>query len=90
MGSFQTQSGLQQGDQLLEVSSILIEIDQFFQLICVHNNVQTAHLGQPEFLRLNAGEADLNESGNLQEVIFRQTANKQRYYARNLVVASPF
>ena len=38
---------------------ILIVADQIFQFVGVYNNMETAHLGQPELSVVHTGEADL-------------------------------
>lgn len=59
VGSLQAQGRLHQRDELVEVATVLVEVDQLFQFVCVDDDVQATDLGQTEFLRLHTGEADL-------------------------------
>ena len=59
MGSLQTQRGLEQTHQLLEVASLLIVVVEVFKFISMYNDVKAAHLGQAELVVVHAGEADL-------------------------------
>ena len=56
----QAEGGLQQLDQLLKVAAVLVVVDELLQLVGVHHDVETAHLGQPELLAIDAGEANLD------------------------------
>lgn len=40
-------------------SSHLVVVDQFLQLISMHHNMETAHLGQPELLSIHTSKAHL-------------------------------
>lgn len=59
VGALEAQRGLQQSDELLEVSAVLIVTDQVLQLVCVDHNVQTTNLRQPKLLTVHTGEAHL-------------------------------
>mmetsp|Transcript_2609 Transcript_2609/g.4887 ORF Transcript_2609/g.4887 Transcript_2609/m.4887 type:complete len:202 (-) Transcript_2609:124-729(-) len=54
VGPLVPQPSLHEGDQLFKVPSGFIEMNQRLQLICMHNDVQCAHLCQPELRRINA------------------------------------
>lgn len=44
------------------MTAVLVEVVQFFKLIGMDNDVQTAHLSKTEFAVLHAREADLKRS----------------------------
>ena len=58
VGPLQPQGGFQQAHELLEVSPILVVVDQILQLVGVHNDVKAAHLGQTELVILNTRETN--------------------------------
>ena len=60
MRSLESESSLQQLDQLFEVALALVVVVQLFKFISVHDDVKTADLRQSELLVINASEADLN------------------------------
>ena len=55
----QPETGLEDRDKLIKVTVALILADEGLQLLGVHNQVQTANLGQTELLLVNAGLVDL-------------------------------
>lgn len=55
----QTQSGLQQRNEFLEVSAVLVITDQVLQLISVDDYVKAADLCQTELLTIHARKANL-------------------------------
>lgn len=55
----QTQRSLQQRDEFLEVSAVLIVADQVLQLVSVDDDVKAADLCQTELLPIHARKADL-------------------------------
>ena len=57
--ALQTERSLEQADELHEVAAVLVVVDEVFELVGVHDDVQTAHLCQAELLVVDAGEADL-------------------------------
>ena len=59
MRALQTECGLQQRDQLVKVAARLVVADELLQLVGVHHDVQTAHLGQTELATVNASKAHL-------------------------------
>ena len=59
MGTLQTQGGLKEQNELLKVAAVLVVVDQLLKLVGVNHNVETAHLGQTEFLAIHTREADL-------------------------------
>ena len=40
-----TESSLKKLNQFLKVSSVLVVVDEFFQLVSMDHNVETTHLG---------------------------------------------
>eukprot|EP00906_Rhabdomonas_costata_P003375 RCo005161 len=59
VGPLVPQPSLHQSHQLLEVAALLVEPQQLLQLVRLHNDVQGAHLRQPELLGLHAGRVHL-------------------------------
>jgi hypothetical protein len=57
--SFKTQRGLKETHHLLKVAPILIVVDEVFQLVGVHNDVEAAHLGQAKLVVVNASKTHL-------------------------------
>ena len=43
------------------MSPVLIEVVELFEFVCMHHDVQTAHLRQTEFLVLHARKAHLQQ-----------------------------
>lgn len=63
VGALQAQRGLQQGDELLEVASVLVVADQVLQLVGVDHDVKAADLCKTEFLAVHARKAHLSVRG---------------------------
>lgn len=63
VGALQAQRGLQQGDELLEVASVLVVADQVLQLVGVDHDVKAADLRKTEFLAVHARKAHLSVRG---------------------------
>ena len=59
VGALQTQCSLHEGDELVKVAAVLVEVDEVLELVSVHHNVQAAHLTQAELLRLHTRETHL-------------------------------
>eukprot|EP00123_Amoebidium_parasiticum_P016952 comp23654_c0_seq1/m.40409 comp23654_c0_seq1/g.40409 ORF comp23654_c0_seq1/g.40409 comp23654_c0_seq1/m.40409 type:complete len:589 (+) comp23654_c0_seq1:220-1986(+) len=57
--TLQTKTGLQKGDDLIEVAPADVVVDQLLQLVGMDHNVQTGNLSQPELLGIHAGIAHL-------------------------------
>ena len=50
---------LEQADEFVEVSVVLVVLDKFLQLLGINNQVKTANLGKAEFLLANTGSMNL-------------------------------
>ena len=59
VGSLQAQGGLHEGDQFLEVPTVLIVVDEFLQFVCVDHDVEATDLGQTELFCIHTRETDL-------------------------------
>ncbi len=57
----QSKGCLQQSDELVEVSLILVISDEVSQLVCVDHNVQSTYLSQTELLRIDTGKTNLKD-----------------------------
>ena len=74
----QSQRGLQQSDELLEVAAVLIVADQILQLVSVDHDVEAADLCQPELLAVNTRKAHLKVGGKEREVTERKLFYKEK------------
>ena len=59
----------------LEQRGYLVVVDELLQLVSMHHNVETTHLGQPELLPIHTGEAHLWRGERERQRIYDMTSS---------------
>ena len=59
MCALQAKRRLKEGDQLVEVATVLVVVDKVFEFVSVNHNVETTDLSETELLRIYTGKTDL-------------------------------
>ena len=62
VSSLQSEGGLEERDELTEVATVLVVVDEVFEFVCVYHDVETTDLGKTELLRVDASKTDLDEN----------------------------
>ena len=59
MCALQAERRLEEGDQLVEVATVLVVVDEVFEFVSVNHDVETTDLSETELLRVYTGKTDL-------------------------------
>jgi hypothetical protein len=59
VGALKTETGFEEGDELVGVALELVELDERRELLGVDDEVETANLSEAELLLVDAGGVDL-------------------------------
>ena len=57
----QAKRRLKEGDQLVEVATVLVVVDEVLQFVGMHHDVETTDLSETELFRVNTSKTDLKE-----------------------------
>ena len=59
MCALQAERRLKEGDQLVEIATVLVVVDEVLEFVSVNHDVETTDLSETELLRVYTGKTDL-------------------------------